>query len=191
MDSILAKISVLQQKTSAMEAAKRDVIAELRKLIGHYDIQASELFSDVEPPAVSKPAVTKSAPAVTKPVPAGRKAVLPPKYQDPVTGRTWSGHGKRPLWLIGDKEKYLIAASSSEAKADAAKPKKNAPGGADWKSRVAKLAEVPKSTKTATKAAKYTGKKRGRKPKKATAPENGFAVEAAESNPADLPSTAE
>jgi hypothetical protein len=146
-------------------------------LIGHYDILASELFSDVKPPAIAKP-----APASGK---AGSKGILPPKYQDPATGKTWSGHGKRPFWLIGDKDKYLIGASSSE-KADVAKPKKNAPGRADWKSRIAKLTEVTKATKTATKPAKYTGKKRGRKPKRATAQETGLAVEAAESNSADL-----
>ncbi|MDR2451418.1 MAG: H-NS histone family protein [Candidatus Accumulibacter sp.] len=169
-ESILATtISVLQQKASARrEAEKKDVIVELRKLIGHYDIQASELFSDAKSPAIAKPASGRS------------KAVLPPKYRDPVTGKTWSGHGKRPLWLVGDKEKYLIAASSSEARADLAKPKKSAPGGGDWKSRLAKLTE----TKAPKKAAKYTGKKRGRKPKKTAS--GADLAEAAESGATDF-----
>jgi DNA-binding protein H-NS len=166
--SILAKISVLQQKASALrEAEKRDVIAELRKLVGHYDIQVSELFSDAKSPAVGRPARGKGK----------VKSVLPPKYQDPVTGKTWSGHGKRPLWLVGDKENYLIAASS-ETKADG-KPKKNASG--DWKSRIAKLTEVTK----ATKKANYTGKKRGRKPRKAAAPDTEVVETAESADPID------
>lgn len=34
----------------------------------------------------------------------------PPKYRDPETGRTWSGKGRPPEWIIGKKrELYLIA----------------------------------------------------------------------------------
>ncbi len=37
---------------------------------------------------------------------------LPPKYVHP-DGRTWSGQGRMPLWLVGeDKEKYLLPASA-------------------------------------------------------------------------------
>jgi DNA-binding protein H-NS len=158
------------------DAEKKGVVAELRKLIGHYDIQAAELFSDVKPSTAARPAPARGKEKA-------RKGILPPKYQDPVSGRTWSGHGKRPLWIVGDKEKYLIGASSSAAKASVAKPKKNAPGGADWKSRVAKLTEAAK----ATKKPNYTGKKRGRKPKNATVPKADLIVQAMESKLADLP----
>lgn len=30
-----------------------------------------------------------------------RKAVVPAKYRDPATGKTWSGRGKAPVWLAG------------------------------------------------------------------------------------------
>jgi len=33
---------------------------------------------------------------------------LEPKYKDPATGKTWSGRGKKPAWVIGDKEQYKI-----------------------------------------------------------------------------------
>ncbi|MGS0896425.1 H-NS histone family protein [Burkholderia stagnalis] len=34
---------------------------------------------------------------------------LEPKYWNPETGATWSGRGRRPLWLVGDNlERFLI-----------------------------------------------------------------------------------
>lgn len=41
---------------------------------------------------------------------AGRpaKAGLPAKYRDPESGKTWSGRGRVPAWLAGEREKYAI-----------------------------------------------------------------------------------
>lgn len=41
---------------------------------------------------------------------AGRpvKAALPAKYRDPESGKTWSGRGRVPAWLAGDRERYAI-----------------------------------------------------------------------------------
>jgi DNA-binding protein H-NS len=36
------------------------------------------------------------------------KAVNPPKYRDPDTGKTWSGRGHEPLWINGDRDAFLI-----------------------------------------------------------------------------------
>lgn len=33
-----------------------------------------------------------------------------PRYRDPVSGATWTGFGRRPAWIAGDKESYRIAA---------------------------------------------------------------------------------
>lgn len=34
---------------------------------------------------------------------------IPPKYRDPMTGATWTGRGKPPLWIAGkDREQFLI-----------------------------------------------------------------------------------
>ncbi|MDR1934046.1 MAG: H-NS histone family protein [Candidatus Accumulibacter sp.] len=117
--SLLDKISTLQKKASSLrENEKRRAIAEMRKLIELYDVQSAELFSD------GKPSVVASKPL---PVSATGKRILPPKYRDPATGKTWNGHGKTPLWLvgIGDRSKFLIAAQA-EAASDAPKPRKRA-----------------------------------------------------------------
>jgi DNA-binding protein H-NS len=36
------------------------------------------------------------------------KSALPPKYQDPKTGKTWSGRGRQPSWLGKNPNRYLI-----------------------------------------------------------------------------------
>jgi DNA-binding protein H-NS len=33
---------------------------------------------------------------------------VPPKYRDEATGKTWSGRGHAPLWLVGDRDDFLI-----------------------------------------------------------------------------------
>lgn len=38
-----------------------------------------------------------------------------PKYQDPESGKTWTGRGRHPLWLKGDPSQYLIGANGDAA----------------------------------------------------------------------------
>jgi DNA-binding protein H-NS len=53
-------------------------------------------------PAGSKNAVNGSAKAA--------KSKLPPKYRDPVSGLTWSGHARPPAWIkeAPDRDVFLI-----------------------------------------------------------------------------------
>lgn len=48
---------------------------------------------------------------------AAKKAAAParPKYKDPSSDRTWTGHGRRPLWMTGDPKQYAIAPADSAA----------------------------------------------------------------------------
>lgn len=37
-------------------------------------------------------------------------AMVAPKYRNPATGETWTGHGKPPKWIAGtDRGNFLIA----------------------------------------------------------------------------------
>lgn len=31
------------------------------------------------------------------------------KYKDPTTGKTWSGRGKKPSWLIGNEREFAVS----------------------------------------------------------------------------------
>ncbi len=116
--SMLEKISVLQKKASALrENEKKRAVGEIRKLIELYDIQPEELFSHNDRSSV------KTSPAVRKSTRVKKNVARAPKYRDPATGKTWIGLGKRPRWLIGDKENYLISAQEGTSES-VAKPKK-------------------------------------------------------------------
>jgi DNA-binding protein H-NS len=49
---------------------------------------------------------SKRAPVATQ-----SKGKLPPKYRDPKTGATWSGHARPPAWIkdVKDRSRYLIS----------------------------------------------------------------------------------
>jgi DNA-binding protein H-NS len=87
---IQAQIAELQKQAEAARSneisAAKAQIAELMKVHG---LTLADLTGK------SKPA------KATHPVAA--------KYKDPVSGATWTGRGRAPLWLNGqDKEKFLI-----------------------------------------------------------------------------------
>ncbi|MDR0380040.1 MAG: H-NS histone family protein [Candidatus Accumulibacter sp.] len=129
LDEISNEISMLQKKVLLLRENEKKRAVEMRKLIELYDVQSAEPFSGTKPstagkkPSTGSPAGRKSS-VVDKPVVNKRaKRVLYPKYQDPETGKTWNGHGKRPFWLIGDRDQYLIDKPEGSA-GDAVKAKK-------------------------------------------------------------------
>lgn len=50
-------------------------------------------------------------------VASAAKGKLPPKYRDPKTGATWSGHARPPAWIknVKDRSKFLIDAAAAAA----------------------------------------------------------------------------
>jgi DNA-binding protein H-NS len=57
-----------------------------------------------------KSAVKSTVKAAVKIASAQAKGKLPPKYRDPKTGATWSGHARPPAWIknVKDRSQYLI-----------------------------------------------------------------------------------
>ncbi|SEJ75943.1 H-NS family nucleoid-associated regulatory protein [Paraburkholderia diazotrophica] len=78
-------------------------------------------------PAVNVGAATKSKTAAKASGKATATGKLPPKYRDPKTGATWSGHARPPRWIASakDRTRFLIdgssAVSAPAAKTTAAK----------------------------------------------------------------------
>jgi len=89
-----AQIAKLQaQADEARRNEVANVIAEIKQKIAEFGLSASDL------------GYAESAKRGRPP----KKAPLPPKYQDPKTGQTWSGRGKRPKWIVGkNPERFLI-----------------------------------------------------------------------------------
>ena len=90
-----AQIAKLQaQADEARRTEIADVIAMIREKIAEYGLSAQDLGFAA--------AAKRGRPP--------KKAPLPPRYQDPKTGATWSGRGKPPNWIAGkNRDRYLIA----------------------------------------------------------------------------------
>jgi DNA-binding protein H-NS len=72
--------------------------------------------------AADRAGSTTDSPGKTGKKRALKKIVLSgvAKYQDPDTGKTWTGHGRRPRWMVGAPETYLIEGRAGHQAADTA-----------------------------------------------------------------------
>lgn len=84
-----------KQIEAVRKEAIASAIAEARAIVAEYELTEEDIF------ASKKVARTSGAAHVTKSV--------APKYRDPITGATWTGRGKPPLWIAGqDRLNFLI-----------------------------------------------------------------------------------
>ena len=85
--------------------------------MSHYGLTADDLHLSAKA-ASGKSAARKAAKK------AGRQQAKPaanpgaPKYRDPSTGKTWTGRGKPPNWIVGvsDRTAFLITGGSAATK---------------------------------------------------------------------------
>ena len=82
--------------------------------------RAAKASPDAASGAVADTAVTKRRARGAK-KPGAPSAV---KYKDPASDKTWSGRGRRPAWLSGNADQYLVSnlGSSSQGNPDAPEP---------------------------------------------------------------------
>jgi DNA-binding protein H-NS len=79
---------------AARQRELADVIADIRQKIVEYRLSAQDLGF---------------APRRRTAGLGALKPPLPPKYQNPRTGQTWSGRGKPPKWIAGkNRDRFLI-----------------------------------------------------------------------------------
>lgn len=106
--SLLAQKAALEK--SIAQARKREtgkVIKEINALIQQYDLSLEDLHFASKGEAGRRKSEFRKAPVKR----AKAKGPLSPQYRDPTTGKTWSGRGRQPAWIVGDKESYKITES--------------------------------------------------------------------------------
>jgi len=99
-----AKVNELREKLAEQKNNERtQAIASARELIKTFQLSATEL------------GLSRKKSPVRKDRPIGDKRMsVAPKYQDPASGKTWTGRGKTPAWLAAQlaaghsKQEYLI-----------------------------------------------------------------------------------
>jgi DNA-binding protein H-NS len=191
--SIKKQIAELQKKAEALvKAESKDAIAKVKALIDRYQLTAEDLglvassasgrADKAAKPAKAARAGARKGGARKK---AAAKSVGVAMYQDPKSGKTWTGRGKPPNWLAGvkDRSAFLIGASEAAAAPTAATPQKT---------RRAKKAKAA----VAAAPAKASRKLNGSKPAKATraakpAASKRVSKKAAKSNPAPVEASAD
>ena len=79
LNNLLSQQTELAKQIAELKKTNRkNAIEQVKNLMAQYDITVEDLTK-------------KSSPA------AGSK--VPPKWQDPVSGATWTGRGKKPAWF--------------------------------------------------------------------------------------------
>ena len=88
------------------EARKTEASAAMqtcRELIGKFGLTPFDVGfvkTQIVAPKAAKPKTFGPAPA---------KRTFAPKYRNPETGETWTGMGKAPGWINGNRDDFLIA----------------------------------------------------------------------------------
>ena len=102
--NLMGQISKLQEQAAAVRKKEMSgVVAGIHKQMAEYGLTAEDLgFS------AGRGAGKGSGKAASKA--STRAGVGVPKYQDPVSGKTWTGMGKPPTWIVGaaNRDDFLI-----------------------------------------------------------------------------------
>ena len=88
-EDLIRQRDLLDQKIKEIrETEKVNAIETVKKLIEEHQLKAEDIFSK-------------------KNSPVGKK--VPAKYLNPLTGETWTGRGKAPVWIAGkERDSFLI-----------------------------------------------------------------------------------
>lgn len=129
LEQIQLKIAKLQAQAEVIAAKKASVVLNqivgLMRKNGLTTAQIDTFLASRKPRGRPAKAATDVAAAGPKkrgrPAKAGavvKKDKLPPKYRNPETGETWSGHARPPAWIkhVADRSAYLIAGAGASAK---------------------------------------------------------------------------
>lgn len=96
---LIARREKLDQEIATVRANEvADVIRRIQDLMAAYGITADDVVG-------KKRRGRPAGSGQSKP-----KSALPAMYQDPKTGKTWSGRGRAPAWLGKNSARFLIAA---------------------------------------------------------------------------------
>jgi len=151
------QIARLEKEAEALRQRElKNVIAQVRRTIEQYELTPADLgLAGASKARGGRKATVKTGSR-------GRASIGVAKYRDPATGKTWTGRGRPPTWMVGvkDPSAYLIDAAPARPAAKPAAKKTRATKKAAPKKVAAKKTRAPKATRKAAKkaSAKSNGK---------------------------------
>ncbi|BBU33072.1 hypothetical protein BTHE68_68060 (plasmid) [Burkholderia sp. THE68] len=111
-----SQIQKLQRRADELRERKSaEVIAKIRAMMEEFGLTIADLAKAGIGAGKKRgrPAGSKNGSGSKK---GAIKSRLPPKYRDPVSGATWSGHARPPAWIKSapDRSVYLIDGAASQ-----------------------------------------------------------------------------
>ncbi|MGV2289749.1 H-NS family nucleoid-associated regulatory protein [Trinickia sp. YCB016] len=149
LEQIQAKLQKLQAQADALAAKNSSAVVEkIRELMAQHGLSTADIEAYTGKAKGGAKRGGKSAVAAAKKPAASATGKLPPKYRNPKTGETWSGHARPPAWIknVKDRSKFLIDSGAAIA-ADAAVASKT---------KQATIKATPVAKKASTKMVKAT-----------------------------------
>lgn len=108
MSKYLQLVAQRKKLDNDIEAARliaaQGAIEQCLELISTFSLTAVDL-GFVKTQQIPTKKVKKSDKTFAVKVP---KVTHPPKYVDPASGKTWSGRGHQPGWIVSNRDDYLI-----------------------------------------------------------------------------------
>ena len=150
--AVMAQIHKLQQKAEQLRRTEiKGVVDRIREGMAHYGLTAE----DLRLPGKSVGGKSAGPKAAKKRAKTGNKrAAKPgaPKFRDPASGKTWTGRGKPPAWIVSatSRDAFLIAPNEAASVATATA---NLAAKGRSKPKASKTSS-PKTARKATPAAK-------------------------------------
>jgi DNA-binding protein H-NS len=121
LEQIKDKMKKLQGQAEKLIAKRaQSVLTDIRKLMEEHGLTTADIAAHSTGkkqrgrPVGSKPNTTATRKVASSSVVT---AVTPPKYGNPKTGATWTGHGRAPAWIADakDRSKFLIDGTNGAA----------------------------------------------------------------------------
>jgi DNA-binding protein H-NS len=154
LEQIQARIKKLQEQAEALVTRRaQGALDQIRELMLKHGLTTHDIETRAK--ARRDRAQAKRLGLAGKATSASAtKGKLPPKYRDPKTGATWSGHARPPAWIknVKDRSKFLIDGGSAAGGVQAAASAKTAGKKAAAKKTAAKKATAARKTGAAKKA---------------------------------------
>ncbi|MGV2292836.1 H-NS histone family protein [Trinickia sp. YCB016] len=164
LKQIQSRIEKLQAQAESLIAKRASaVIGEIRALMDQHGLTVADLDAHMPKKRGPKPkGAAGLAGAATKAKGLKAAGKLPPKYLNPETGATWSGHARPPAWIKDAKDRSVFLIDKSKAGAAAAKPVAAKKTAAAKKAVGAKRTVARKGPAKKAVAAKKTAAKSGK-----------------------------
>lgn len=117
LEQIQARMKKLQAQAEALLAKRAQAaVDQIRELMIKHGLTTADIEARAKAKREAKVAGRRLTNGVAKHA-ASAKGKMPPKYRDPKTGATWSGHARPPAWIkdVKDRTRYLIDQSAAVA----------------------------------------------------------------------------